>query len=454
MQVATAFPDDCRLQYWPEPRGVVLSRVDVEPHAPSQCESPGTAIEVDQQTFTTHVLMGVTLSPLPNYQTVQELAPLVGDLTRAGAFRVHVERPQGDHLSIMIDTEQALKCSRFVRLASDKLGAALAGWSPDLVLLPDHSASDALADWLRTEGLANICRTHVGYGLRSEIEDAIRTAKRILLVDDALVTSRTFRALLEVVQRTKPNSEPFDVRGFVRIGRTALDSTQAGLRKRFFLNAKFEFSAALNFPLPDLGETEHGTCPWCVERRFIESALPTMETEARDYFEVRWARLIDKRGLADKLLLISDHPDVPDPSAGTSTTAGSYLGPIADLGAYVSLASLVQRVRYSWQKEPMLYDKRRVLSVAGEMRYYTDAVIAGSLLRTTNPGEIWSAEHATSLGQAIVEIEHPHQHAVLAAEVLFAINRRKLPTTIPVERFITPHPEAIQAVLRELVRPI
>ncbi len=431
----------------------VLTNVAVQAHAEDQCSDPANALEVEQQSFTTGVYIGVQTDPLPSYKEVQKLRPLMQALDELGAFRAHADRPQHGHLSIAVDTGRMLDCREFLSLANRSLAEATAEWPPDLVLVPDHDGTQPMLRWLKSRGIPNALQTRVDYAVGGDIVEEIKKAKRVLLVDDALITARTFRALHDMVQRTvTPDTE---TRALVLLGRTANERTASQFRKRFFVEGRNGFWIACNLPLPDTGTADAATCPWCNEYRFLGELLPTAEGAAREYLLDRTARLRRSDGLADRLLLLSDHPQVLDAEAATRTTPKSYLGMVSDAAAYPFAATLVQTVRQRWETEQTSNFQRRLLSVQ-PLRFYTDCVIAGSILRASRIGELWSAETGNEVKQVLLELEHPHQHPVLAAEILFAVSRGKLPRHLDLRGYVTPFAEynGIWSVLDTLLRSL
>jgi hypothetical protein len=418
-----------------------LTTMNVGRHPALECRSETIAIEVDQQRFTTRVAVGVTVAQLPTFARVAEMRPLMNDLDAAGSFRVHVARAgHRDHLSVYVDTGQMLKSPVFEARATYELRQFLVGRTPDLVLIPHHRDFETLARWVHSRGAEAVQPLPVAGDIGADLVSRIRLAREILLVDDCVITSHTVRAMLEVIQRIKatPGALDYAIRALVLVARTANQKTWDGLRRRFFIKGTHNLHAVWDLPLPDFGFGAVAPCPWCSERAFLTDRLSATAGPVREYFEERLRRLSSPDGLQDSIFLLSDVPGIPDSAVAARTSPHSYMGSISDVGAFAFAAALVQQVRREPAKKPEQYYTRRIISFDEPLRQYTDPVIAGALLRAVYPGEAWSNETASEIRNALFEVQHMRQHPVLAAEIMLAGSRGKLPSSFPFREYLTP----------------
>jgi hypothetical protein len=410
-----------------------LCQIETGRHNVAECDPNSKAIEVDQKRFTTRVLVDVEVSPLPKNVDVAERRTLLEDIDRHAALRVHVERAErGDHVAAYLSTPRLLKSRVFSSKANYELFRTIAGWQPDLALVPQHTASRSVVDWLQSHGIQNAIEIPIRGECSQDILDKIGSAKNILLSDDCVITSHTMRSMLEAVQRHKAAvaDHSYAVRGFVLVDRTAHEKTWLGLSNRFNVDFVKGLTSGWQLPLPDYGAADRGSCPWCIERSFLSEARLRSHGSARDYIEQRIARLDAVEGLESNIFMLSEVCSNTDITA-RRTSPKSYMGDISDVGAYVFAATMVQTVRRQWEKTLDQFHKRHVIGFSGPLRYYTDPVIAAALLRAIAASESWSAETGAELTSALHDINHANQHAVLAAEIIFAGTRGKLPKTFP-----------------------
>ncbi len=292
-----------------------------------------TPIPIDQHHFTTR--LGTHVLTLPKAPALENVALVIRDADQYGALRVHVGRSdRHGHLAIFIDTAQLLKSKVFQAIATVGFYKACTGFTPDLVLMPSHDGTEAVRDWITEHTRAPIEVVSEGRSM-GDLDDRIRRARRILIVDDAVISGRTLIGLLERVQRAKAAAMDTDyqIRGLILIARPAYSTVWQGLVDRFYINKQYCLTGAWELRLPDIVSGGRNACPWCVELRWLRSALPGCPDSARPYIESRIRRLEDSNGLNERLYLGTENaPEYAeangwDPSV--HTTPGSYLGDLS-----------------------------------------------------------------------------------------------------------------------------
>ncbi|HET6229479.1 MAG TPA: hypothetical protein VFE05_05315 [Longimicrobiaceae bacterium] len=394
-------------------------------------------IEIDQRRFTTWV--GSKVLDLPKPTTMEEHVPVIADLDRQGAFRLHVDRPdRHGHLSIFIDTSRLLTSRVFRAKATIGLARCHVGFVPDLVLVPEHADSGLICEWLKEEGTTGALHLPIGGVMPEATRKRIAEAHSILICDDSIITARTMRAALEIVQgiKTQVQDLNFAFRAFVLVARPASPETWKGLSDRFFIGRQRCLFAAWEINLPDRGYGSRDDCPWCTELRILENAQPKAPPSARSYLDSRIARLTERIGLESAIYLGAEQNETPATwLTGTHTSPGSYLGNISDVAAYVASAALLQTMRNEWGASIERWSMQYIIPLHQALERFTDPVIAAALLRGIRRLEVRGTEVTSRLTEILLEIDHGQQHPVLAAEILFAAAQDKLPHTSEMEKF-------------------
>jgi hypothetical protein len=427
------------------------------------CQIRSPVIEIDQRRFTTR--FGTKILPPPTAPEMQVHAPIIVDAVEQNAFSLHVDRlDRHGHLSVFIHTPQLLKSKIFCAAARVELARCLLGFTPDLVLIPQHDNSEIVAEWVRGEGLHEIAVFPLTDDLPQDIKDRIAKAKRILLCDDCVISSRTMRAAVEVLQRTKEQvrDDDYQFRGFVLVGRPALPETWQGLRARFYVNKTYHLYSGWLIHLPDRGYGGRHHCPWCAERETLGEVLLRAKGPARAYLEERCARLSDPNGLQSRIYLLSELADtLPGWEAAIHTTPTSYLGSTTDVGAFVSCAGLIQSIRNKWNTNIERLSSGYALSLDEMLQRFTDPVIASAILRSIAPQEVRHAEVARKVRESLREIDHALQHPVFVSELLLAALQEKLTAHAEFEELLRlveavpdQHRTAVVAMYESLRKPL
>ncbi len=408
------------------------------------CERGSTPLEIDQRRFTT--TLGTTILKLPDANQMQVHTVLLAEAVAVEALRVHVDRHgQHDHLGIYIDIESLLRSKVFRATATLGIAQTLHGFSPELTLIPAHSGSPHIQRWWHEETGQSSALLPLGEPLSDELLLRIQAANSILVLDDSVISARTMRAALDVVQGIKEgvNDQDYLIRAFVLVARPASYDTWRGLRERFYIGKAHRLSAAWELNLPDTGyDDSRHRCPWCNEAQVLEATIHRAPKMIRGYLETRLARLRSGTGLANHLFLASELITDEGPSSewyhtAIHTSPGSYLGSISDVGAYVGCAAMLQKMRNDWAANAKRFSTAYSVPLDVALRRFTDPVIAAALVRGTAAHELQSVSLVEPLNQTFMELHHLGQHPVFAAEILLADHAGKFPRRVNVEHLQT-----------------
>jgi hypothetical protein len=392
------------------------------------CRSGSIPVEIDGQRFTTRILTGSVILRLARHKDIVEQNAMIAELDAAKALRVHATRPDHHgHLGIYIDIVAALRNRAFEDAAKGALERVHQLCDFDLLIIPWHGGAEAIASWLREQGITSqIDIVPPSGSISSDIRGNIARARHILIVDDCIISGQTIRSLLQLIQSLKGevHHEDYEILGLALVGRPADKGTWQGIRDCFFINGQHRLETAWNVLLPEWGRN----CPWCLELGALNDLLQYLEGSDRTYAEQRQARLTDPAGLQSHLFIGADLTPLSHQfSEGTGATPHSYWGRVRDIGAFVGASAEFQRLRNEWASRPPSLVNRYVFPTRQILQRYRDPVIAAAMLRSANPRELWSVETLPDIEKALYDSRHFRQHPVFIAELLWAAQREKLP---------------------------
>lgn len=394
------------------------------------CRESSSTIEVDTQRFAAQLLVGTKVVDLPQPRSLADFSFLLTQADAERAFRVHVERPLfGRHLGIAIDPEGLLRSRIFSAQATLSLAKVQRDFHPDLVLVPRHDSTSIIQNWLHKEGLPGAKVLPLDGQGEDDLEVAIRRARSILLCDAGMITSRTLRACVEAVQRTKGEADnDFVIKGIVLVARPDVLATWRGISDRLYIKLGHNLEAAWVLSLPD--HLSGPDCPWCTELRWLKGLVDKLPSPAREYVEERIGRLTNPDGLTEQIYLGSDlEPFGRDHRAGVHTTPNSYFGDLSDVGMFVAWSAVLQQLRNEWRNRKEFFTTRMALPLPTILRRFTDPIIPAAVLRAAKPSELRAPAILQDLRDSLHEIGHERQHSVLLAELLYGISNHRLPIT-------------------------
>lgn len=390
------------------------------------------------------------------------------------SVRVHVEdfsTGERRHLPISIDVSRLLTNEQFRRKVIGKLRMH----TPicDLVVLPRHSATDALVGLAETayrkpdvfvlpRALDDQHRSSEGSEL-ANAEEALEQMflenqyEHVLILDDAVINGRTLRSIHRLLQRVltnvrekEQNTRDYVIHGFVIVGRPAterrwkrlIDSLRQG-------TTGVRLAAAETLYMPDAS----ATCPWCVEVRVLQSIIRDLtRTPMEDLEQYLALSSIKIQEVLQTFRLRLDHllPQLPENervlstslylcrSSGSMDVAGTErLSPhslfgehLSEPAAYAAVATAMQEIRQARVREvgvSYVWDVPKVLTA------YHDPLLSAAFLRATLDEEIVVLGSDPEFEDALAEISfasvHPEfrQSPLLAAELEWALVTEKLP---------------------------
>ena len=363
---------------------------------------------------------------------------------RQRAVRVHAALVQGSPLAkpsdsqawagavtpvkrrdIAIDVVRLLEDPQF----RDDVSETLSRFQPrcDLVVIPSHAASEALLSLVK-EVYPKPRSVVLEQAQRQELKDKLRGARRILILDDAIVTGTTVRSIHRVIQDILHELPPeerdpaYTISVFVVIGRPQTetlwkrleDSLRQG-RDRSYLDCHIKLL------LPD------GKCPWCDERTRLKRVQVQRRRPvvaggghgasahvAKDAPSEHVDRFIEERlrrlnppqdtritGLGDSIFLCGSIGEFD--SDDTLTSHSLFGEALHEVTAYAAVAAAMHAIRVDQNQR--LQGRQGVAwhwDIARIITAYHDPIIQASFLRAAEPGEL-VLENPAELDEAVKE---------------------------------------------------
>jgi hypothetical protein len=340
-----------------------------------------------------------------------------------GARCVAVHREQHDrdrHHMIHIDASRLITTKAF----KERLGAKVAEVGEvDILLAPDHKVAVELARQI--EGMLDVPLVIADEtqlpGLDGAERAALAGARRILLVDDVVITGtriRGYRHFLRSCEFSKPDSE---VHMIVGVARPADNTHLRGIAEM-----TDHFHPVETLLLPNWEESD---CPWCWESEILARAAPSLP--ASQQIASRIETLEDrKHGLQHGLYL-------PWSAGGDRLPVGTWeLGPGSIFDAeteaemFAVVASSVQSLRAAGDlSDRLTHPLAKILNADLWLdgRFY-DPVITAAILRATRRHDLRNASDDLQLTKRLQGRLTEPASRQLRGELILAVARDRLPT--------------------------
>jgi hypothetical protein len=344
----------------------------------------------------------------------------------ADAIRLHVDAglARGSakptrHLAVEIDVAKLLaKSETFRARCLEKLTRVAA---PDLVLIPEHRASEELGRLVRAAYPDLDPDRVVTVAVGSETPDLcplLEGVDHVLIVDDALVSGNTVVGLRRQVHRDSVELGGVAVTIFIPLSRPADQEDHHRVWVSVHPSRELEtgktiggLHCAQELLLPDGGE-----CPWCRELAMLEQHLEELEGPVREFVVGRREQL--SSGALSKPLL-------PCGGEEEGTIVGSFFGDLEPIAAVAAVSAHAQRLHD--QMERLREDETiKVLDVPLILQAFFDPLIVATMLRTLFPRDLRDppSEHVVARTIRANLRDYP---AATIAELALASLEGKLP---------------------------
>jgi hypothetical protein len=344
---------------------------------------------------------------------------------RTGAVKLHFNLPVGAtevrHHGVYLDVPALLADpwfrSRVKAVVQEKISP------PDVILVPDHTASDAVIDVLlevfRGVPVIKTARDQLSPSATKRIRQ-LTSGQLILVADDALVQGTTIRglryALYQVIQRMKASPS---VRAFVCIARPDNELTFNNSANPYRDHSGLQFYYGYRIHLPSSGEEN---CPWCHERRLLSQVAPRLSESFRVAATKR-REALDSGELSEKFLW--DTEDL----LGSETTKDSFFGQLGPRAAFAAATAAAQELRPQLGRDTRT-GQVYVFNLATALANYFDSVLLSGMLRTLELKELYHLGQDQNVRVGLSRFPAASAYPGLVAELAWAAINKKLPSDL------------------------
>lgn len=365
----------------------------------------------------------------------------------AGLGAISVHRNQEDderHHMIHVNVGALLRSKAFL----DQLDAELAEVQEvDLVLCPDHidgcGLARLVAEKLQIPWIA--ANPERLLDITGEDDQRLREARRVLVVDDIVMTGTRLRRYRNALHR-RGIADDFQLHFLAGVARPESIRALKGISDYTHDPDRFHHVELLL--LPNWGVEE---CPWCLEKDLLRRYGSQVVDDTAALAE-RQRRLADVTGGLSDALFLEWLAGSPPPTSPWQLGPDSVFRAQTEPELFASICNALQVLRSDELLNerftlPVAKNLDRHLTISG--RFY-DSAITACLLRATRRHDLRSTATDPALEKEVNERLKDAPHVALHGELLFALARRHLPGRgLPVIQEVLQDP-AGEAGLRQL----
>jgi len=349
-------------------------------------------------------------------------------------WEAHGRNPR--HLAVRVSVERLLSDAEFCSSCHAALEQVDV---PDLILLLDSPAADALEELVRSRHWGVPVVRIKPNSLSEEALVPIQQARRVLVVDDAVVTGHTlFEVRSLIYKATQQHGDP-DVSAFIPLMRPSSEQSLQLTTGRW--GRQIHWAKRVLLPTH---------CPWCQEKTVLSFAIAkgALAEEEAMVLSDRFAEL------EPNSLLYPCMGD-PDPDA---LAQGSVFGTVLRDAATAAAMSAAQEVVCALGPQPGEY---HTLDLERALAFFYETSLAAAVLRVTTPIHVLFSEHSPHVRELVYrllsgdeaicdgmeeEILYAGLRGIVGAHTIVqAVERRRKP--------LTTRSRALLAALRNLRLP-
>lgn len=375
-----------------------------------------------------------TLIPIPEHEYTRERPKIeqYGQnrdfwvaVSESCAVRLHADAPYGSmpgsdvrHHPIFIDVRRLLQHDEFrakcVRVLQEIP-------SPDVVLIPRHSASEVLVDLAKAVFGPTVAVVILRSGERfgESLREIVTSADRVLVMDDVVITGSTVVGIKNEFYRVCQLSGHLPaLECFVVVCRPSSRRSLINTSNPFRGQDGSHFRAVESIFLPA------GTrgCPWCEERellrRFLGAGVLRLSAPAQEFLENRIRVLA---GEPESLPIIADATkltveEFTERLPDDLKTLGSFFGELDEGTAFAAACSVIQDFTDDMRTADFFVSK--VADVPFFIRAFFDVGLLAGIIRTLKIDHVRLAGYDEEVSEAIrchpAELAYPGIVAELA----------------------------------------
>lgn len=329
--------------------------------------------------------------------------------------------------------------------------ALLGGSEPDVVLIPTHTGSSAVASLIAEvypQVEPTICMLDRGR-LNDPALDAISKARQVMIADNEIITGKTVRRLLDAIKHRLGDrvwaTKEFSV--FAAVVSTTNAAALRAVRNRLHTDQPRADALLMGAEIPLPADD---ACPWCEEAHWLRTLETKLPQHAR--FIARRARALQEPHVAANDLVVYPGISNDDRDVDRAVVNTSVLGERVSAGiVFGALASAVQTLRYTDDPDaeglPYFFDLVHMLTA-----WWGGPMYAGAL-RSLDEEELKYSAQDDALEEAWSERSSKINAAELV-EFAWAAVQDKLPPVLVPRVYDTLEEHASEHEALELLRDV
>lgn len=391
--------------------------------AADECELPTPTMRIARSTY----LLELSIKPEKSAITIPHASKAWDFFDRyrsTDCLSVHRDQHDGDrHHMIHLDVGRLARTEQF-KPRLEEVVAQLP--EIDLVLCPDHSGAVELAGQVRNLLGVELLAADETELPRLNAEDSakLRAAKRILVVDDVVITGTRIRGYRHFLRACDfLSGDPPEIHLLVGVARPRDNLDLRAIADMVDRQDRFHPVESLLLP-----NWDHKDCPWCWETRLLEDLAQSLPQS--DKLSGRIELLEDVRhGLRGDLFLPWSANGEPLPVKVWTLGPGSVFHADTEGELFAAVASSIQSMRSAGVlTDRLTYPLAYVLDPGYWLtgRYY-DPAITGAILRATHRHDLRTAYVEPELNSGLDQRLAEPASRELRGELLLAIARGHLP---------------------------
>lgn len=364
---------------------------------------------------------------------------------RMDAVELHVDRALSmgahedvRHLAVGLDIDALLSDAAFFERARTILEQRYP--QPDVVLIPEHAATEALRRLANAVWDAPVHAIALG-PLEGEARAAVAAARDVLVMDDVAISTLTLFGLrMRVYEVSQAEQQSICVWGFVAVARPPEPHDWNQIRKRYMTatdeGMRHSLYCAQQLSLPAPG---NAACASCRERVLLQRTLPSLSGQARARARER-ELVLQRTPLRPPLGIGGVAPD--------ARTVDSMVGDLRPRAAFAAAAAHAQHLKCTLNARrhvsQLLY-----FDIALLLEVIFDAAMFAGILRTLDARNVRDPTGEIDLVACMAGKEWP---TGMLAELAIAAADGKLPADTVLAYLGGPDGDGTLEMLRALAQ--
>lgn len=289
------------------------------------------------------------------------------------AVRLHYTSNRGAHYAVWIDTPALLSVPAVQEEFHNSLEAVVRQAS--LTLVPEGPAAGQILELVRQAGGTDVRRIAAHGDSDEGVRAAIAAARKILIVDDVIVSGLTLMRLRRAVYRVaQPSGHSPDVAAMVYLARPSRLGVLDEVSRPYRGDRGENMHRVHEILLPSGKE-----CSWCGERNVLRGLRSQLSENSKEVADRRIERLSGE--LVSPVLLGGEE------STSSLRTENSFFGSLTERPAIAAAAAAVKKALEEMRRAST-GDRVEIIDIGKAIDAYFDPVLLIGVLRTCTKRQV------------------------------------------------------------------